>query len=389
MIVSADRSGLGISEDGEYSALAARWTMLSGQVKMELQRTSGLVSRVALWKGSVMKAYRLHEFGGPDSLKCEEIPSPVPGPGQVLIRLRAASLNFRDLMISKGIYNPRLKLPLIPMSDGAGEVVSTGAGATRFKAGDRVVGCFAPAWLDGPMTEANARSALGADANGVLAQEAVYPEDALLSIPAHLGFEEAATLPCAAVTAWHALVESGDIKPGDTVLVQGTGGVSLFALQFARLAGATVIATSSSDEKLERVRGLGASDVINYKTNPDWDKSVRQLTGGRGVDLIVEVGGAGTLPKSLRAVRLGGYIALIGVLSGGGDFNPVPILMKNIRLQGIFVGSRRMFESMLRAVESHRLQPVVNRVFPFEQAVEAFKYLESGAHFGKVVIRFS
>lgn len=336
-----------------------------------------------------MKAYRLHEFGGPDSLKCEEILGPVPGPGQILVRLRAASLNFRDLMVSKGIYNPRLKLPIIPMSDGAGEVVATGAGATRFKPGDRVVGCFAPAWLDGPMTEENARSALGADANGVLAEEAVYPEDALLPIPSHLGFEEAATLPCAAVTAWHALVESGDIKPGDTVLVQGTGGVSLFALQFARMAGATVIATSSSDEKLERVRGLGASHVINYKTNPDWDKNVRQLTGGRGVDLIVEVGGAGTLPKSLRTVRLGGTIALIGVLSGGGEFNPVPILMKNIRLQGIFVGSRRMFESMLRAVESHRLQPVVNRVFPFDQAVEAFKYLESGAHFGKVVIRLS
>ncbi len=336
-----------------------------------------------------MKAYRLHDFGGPDSLKCEEIPSPVPGTGQVLIRLRAASLNFRDLMVSKGIYNPRLKLPIIPMSDGAGEVVSTGAGVSRLKAGDRVVGCFAPAWQDGPMTEANARSALGAEADGVMAEEVVYPEDALLSIPSHLGFEEAATLPCAAVTAWHALVETGEIKPGDTVLLQGTGGVSLFALQFARMAGATVIATSSSDEKLERVRGLGASDVINYKTNPDWDKSVRQLTGGRGVDLIVEVGGAGTLPKSLRAARLGGTIALIGVLSGGGEFNPVPILMKNIRLQGIFVGSRRMFESMLRAVESHRLQPVVDRIFPFDRAVEAFKYLESGAHFGKVVIRFS
>jgi NADPH:quinone reductase-like Zn-dependent oxidoreductase len=336
-----------------------------------------------------MKAYRLHEFGGPDALECEELPGPKPGPGQVLVRVRAASLNFRDLMIAKGIYNPRLKLPIIPMSDGAGEVVATGDGATRFKPGDRVVACFAPAWLDGPMTEANARSALGAEANGVLAEEVVFPEAGLLSIPAHLSYEEAATLPCAAVTAWNALVESGGIKPGDTVLIQGTGGVSLFALQFAKLVGATVIATSSSDEKLARVRDMGASEGINYKTNPDWDKRVREVTGGQGVDRIVEVGGAGTLPKSVRAARLGGYIALIGVLSGAGEFNPISILMKNIRLQGIFVGSRRLFEDMLRAIEASRLQPVVDRVFPFDQAVEAMKYLESGAHFGKVVISFS
>ncbi len=191
-----------------------------------------------------MKAYRLHEFGGPDALKCEELPSPEPGPGQVLVRLRAASLNYRDLLIAKGIYNPRLKLPIVPLSDGAGEVVSMGSGASRFKAGDRVVACFAPAWQDGPLTEAKGRSALGADANGVLAQEVVLPEDAFLPIPAHLTFEEAATLPCAALTAWNALVETGGIKPGETVLVQGTGGVSLFALQFARLAGARVIATS-------------------------------------------------------------------------------------------------------------------------------------------------
>jgi NADPH:quinone reductase-like Zn-dependent oxidoreductase len=337
----------------------------------------------------MMRAYRLHEFGGPDALRCEDLPSLKPGPGQVLVRLRAASLNYRDLMIAKGIYNPRLKLPIIPLSDGAGEVVAAGDGASRFKAGDRVVACFAPAWLDGPPTEAKGRSALGADAGGMLAEEVVLPEDGLLPIPAYLGFAKAATLPCAAVTAWNALVENGGIKPGDTVLVQGTGGVSLFALQFATLAGATVIATSSSDEKLARARALGASEGINYKTNPDWDKRVRELTGGQGVDLIVEVGGAGTLPKSVRAARLGGYIALIGVLSGGGEFNPTSILMKSIRLQGIFVGSRRMFEDMLRAIEASQLQPVVDRVFPFDQAVDALKHLESGAHFGKVVIDFS
>jgi NADPH:quinone reductase-like Zn-dependent oxidoreductase len=334
-----------------------------------------------------MKAYRLHEFHGPEGLKCEEVPSPTPGPGEVLVRLRAVSLNFRDLLVSRGVYNPKLKLPMIPVSDGAGEVAATGAGVTGLRPGDRVISCFAPAWLDGPPTEAKVRSALGAESNGVLAEEAVLPESALVPIPPHLSFEEAATLPCAAVTAWNALVETGEIRPGDSVLIQGTGGVSLFALQFARLAGARVIATSSSDQKLARARELGASDGINYQSTPDWDKRVRELTQGQGVDLIVEVGGAGTLPKSVRAARLGGYIALIGVLSGGGEFNPISILMKNIRLQGIFVGSRRMLESMIRAIEANQLRPVIDRVFPFDQAVEALKYLEGGAHFGKVVIR--
>ncbi len=214
----------------------------------------------------------------------------------------------------------------------------------------------------------------------------MLPETGLLPIPAHLSFTEAATLPCAAVTAWNALMEAGGVRPGDSVLTQGTGGVSLFAVQFARLAGARVIATSSSDEKLAKVRKLGASDGINYKTTPDWDKRVRELTGGQGVDLIVEVGGAGTLPRSTRAIKLGGQIALIGILTGAGEFNPISVLMKSIRLQGIFVGSVRMFESMLRAVELSQLRPVVDFVFPFDQAVEALKYLESGAHFGKVVI---
>jgi NADPH:quinone reductase-like Zn-dependent oxidoreductase len=333
-----------------------------------------------------MKAFRLHEFGGPDGLRCEELPDPTPGPGQVLVRLRALSLNYRDLLIAKGAYNPRLKRPFIPVSDGAGEVVATGAGVSRLRPGDRVIAGFAPAWLDGPLTEAKARSALGAEADGLLAQQAVLAEEAWVPIPPHLSFEEAATLPCAALTAWNALVETGGVKPGDSVLIQGTGGVSLFALQFARLAGARVLATSSSDQKLARARDLGASDGINYKSTPDWDQRVRELTGAQGVDLIVEVGGAGTLPRSLRAVRLGGTIALIGVLSGGGEFNPISVLMKNIRLQGIFVGSRRMLEAMLRAIDGNQLRPVIDRVFEFDQAIEALKYLESGAHSGKVVI---
>ena len=337
-------------------------------------------------KGHSMKAYRLQAFGGPDSLKLEDLPSPEPGAGQVRVRVRATSLNFRDLMISKGVYNPKLRLPLIPLSDGAGEVTAVGAGPTRYRVGDRVVAAFMPGWWGGPSSEETARSALGGDVDGMLAEEVVLPEAGLLPIPAHLSYEEAATLPCAAVTAWNALVETGGLKPGDSVLVQGTGGVSIFALQFARMAGARVIATSSSDDKLARVREMGASDLINYKSTPAWDRKVRELTGGRGVDSIVEVGGAGTLPLSTKAIKMGGYIALIGVLTGAGEFNPIPLLMKNIRLQGIFVGSVQMFASMLKAIETTQLRPVVDRIFPFDQAVEALKYLEGGAHFGKVVV---
>jgi len=334
-----------------------------------------------------MKAYQLQEFSGPDGLKLEDVPDPVPGPGQILIRLRAVSLNYRDLMVAKGVYNPKLRLPLVPISDGAGEVIAAGAGTRQYKGGERVVVPFMPGWLEGPPDEEKARSALGAGGDGLLAEQAVLSEQALLPIPAHLGFEEAATLPCAGVTAWNAVVSSGGVKPGDTVLVQGTGGVSLFALQFARLAGARVIATSSSDEKLARARDLGAADGINYKTTPDWDRRARELTGGKGVDLIVEVGGAGTLPKSMRAVRIGGTIALIGVLTGAGEVNPMPALMKSIRIQGILVGSRSMFEDMNRAIETNQVRPVIDRVFPFEQAALALKHLESGAHFGKVVVR--
>jgi len=334
-----------------------------------------------------MHAYRIHEFGGPETLKRDDLPTPAPGPGEVLIKVKAVSLNYRDLLISKGHYNPKLPLPRIPLSDGAGEVTATGPGATRFKPGDRVAACFMPAWTAGPIDDSKARSAMGGEIDGTLAEEIVMPEEGVVSIPEHLSFEEAATLPCAAVTAWHALVDSGGIKPGDTVLTLGTGGVSIFALQFAKMAGARVISTSSHDEKVARLREMGASVVINYKTTPEWDRQVLALTQGRGVDHVVEVGGAGTLPRSFRAVRRGGHIALIGVLSGLGDVNPMPILMKGIRVQGIFVGSRTMFEAMNRAITVSQLHPVIDRVFDFQDAIGAFKHLESGSHFGKVVVR--
>jgi NADPH:quinone reductase-like Zn-dependent oxidoreductase len=321
-----------------------------------------------------------------DSLTIADRPEPRPRPGEVLIRVRACSLNYRDLLILKGLYNKKLPLPLVPLSDGAGEVAGVGEGVTRVKVGDRVAGCFMPAWVEGDVTDAKAKSALGGGGNGMLAEYVVLPAEGVVRYPDHLSAEEAATLPCAAVTAWHALVTEGGLKAGDVVLTQGTGGVSVFAVQFARLQGARVIATSSSDAKLARVLQLGASDGVNYKTTPEWGGKARELTGA-GVDHVVEVGGAGTLPESLRAVRPGGRISLIGVLSGAGQFNPTPVLMKNLRVQGIFVGSREMFEAMNRAVALHKLRPVVDRAFPMTEAREALRYLESGSHFGKVVIR--
>lgn len=334
-----------------------------------------------------MQAYQLQRFDGPSGLARVELPSPTPGPGEVVVRIRALSLNYRDLLTSQGLYNPKLRLPLVPVSDGAGEVVALGPGASRFQPGDRVVVAFMPGWVDGPLTAAAARSALGGESSGLLAEEVAVPERGLVRLPDQIGFEEAAALPCAAVTAWNALIDLGRIKPGDSVLTLGTGGVSLFAVQFARIAGARVIVTSSSDEKLARAADLGAHEGVNYKTNPDWDKQVRALTGGVGVDHVVELGGAGTLPRSLRAVRPGGTVSLIGVLAGFGQFDPLPILMHNIRMQGVFVGPRRVLEDVCRAVALHRTFPVVDRVFEFDQAPEALARLASGAHFGKIVIK--
>jgi NADPH:quinone reductase-like Zn-dependent oxidoreductase len=303
--------------------------------------------------------------------------------------MRAASLNYRDLLTVKGAYNSKQRLPLIPLSDGVGEVVAVGEGVTRVKIGDRVAGIFMQTWLEGEFSAEKSKSALGGAIDGILAEYVTLHEDGVVHVPEHLSDEEAASLPCAAVTAWQALMTQGKLNAGDTILVQGTGGVSLFAVQFAKLVGARAIAISSSDEKLERVLQLGASSGINYKTTPNWDEQVWKLTDEVGVDHVVEVGGAGTMNKSLRAVRFAGTVSLIGVLTGlSGDISTGSILHKGIRVQGIYVGSRAMFEAMNRAIALHQLRPVVDSVFPFKDVREALAYMESGKHFGKIAIRF-
>lgn len=332
-----------------------------------------------------MKALAIQNGFGLDNLALLDRPEPTPGPGQVLVRVRAASLNYRDLLVAKGQYNPRLAFPRVLGSDAAGEVVAVGEGVTRFRPGERVIGCFLQDWESGPITEAAARSSPGSERDGVFSELVVLDERGVVRVPDGVSYEEAATLPCAAVTAWNALTTDYAVK-GKAVLLQGTGGVSIFALQFAKALGARVLITSGHDDKLARARKLGADAGTNYRTNPDWDKWARQEAGGTGVDLVVEVGGAGTLERSVKATRYGGRVALIGVLAGGGNFNPIQVLMKAVTVRGVFVGSREMFEAMNGLIEQARIRPVIDRVFPFAQTVEAFRYLESGSHFGKVVI---
>ncbi len=339
--------------------------------------------------GAKVKVYEIGDTFGILSLNLSEKSAPPLNPHQVRIKIKAVSLNFRDLMIVKGLYNPNLRRPAVPLSDGAGEVIEVGEAVRRVKVGDRVMGIFMQQWLSGQVDEAIARSALGGGGpEGMLAESVVLSEEGLVIIPEHLSFEEAATLPCAAVTAWNALIVRGRIKPGDTVLTQGTGGVSLFAIQFAQAAGARIIATSSSDEKLAKLKQMGVTDLINYKEIPAWSKEVLNLTGGRGVKHIVEVGGASTLTESLKAICMGGQISIIGVLSGvDASLALRSILMRAVRLQGIFVGSREMFEAMNEAISLHRIKPIIDRVFSFEQAKDALQHMESAAHFGKIVIK--
>lgn len=333
-----------------------------------------------------MKAYEIQQFGI-DNLAFVDRDRPEPASREVLVKFHAASLNYRDLMIIKGSYNPRLKMPRVPFSDGAGEVIAVGEGVSGFKVGDRVCPIFHQGWIDGDIEYRKAKMTLGGDLDGCLREFGTFSEDGLVHIPQHLSYDEAATLPCAAVTAWNGLIVSGRVKKDDVVLIQGTGGVSLFALQFARLFGARTIIISSSDEKLDRARKLGADLTINYTREPDWDKSVLELTERRGVDHVIEVGGAGTMQRSLNAVRLGGHIAVIGVLAGKGEFTPVSILMKAVRMQGVYVGSHETFEEMNKCISSTKLRPVIDRVFDFTEAKDALRMMENAAHFGKIVVR--
>jgi NADPH:quinone reductase-like Zn-dependent oxidoreductase len=323
---------------------------------------------------------------GLEHLTVVKRPDPTPGAGQVVVAVKAVSLNYRDLLVATGKYNPKMPLPRVPCSDCAGEVLAVGDNVLSVKPGDRVCGNFFQNWTAGPLTDAVAKSALGGAIDGVLAERVVLNESGVVPIPSHLSFDEAATLPCAAVTAWNALTTDFD-PAGKTVLLQGTGGVSVFALQFAVPLGAKVLITSGSDDKLARAMSVGATAGVNYKSSPEWEKWARQQTNGEGVDLVVEVGGAGTLDRSVKATRAGGRIALIGVLAGGSTFDPLPLMMKGVTLRGIYVGSRAMFERMNAAVETHAIHPVIDRVFAFDDVREAFRHLETAGHFGKVVVR--
>lgn len=334
-----------------------------------------------------MKTYRLgsnRKSQTPWTLT--ETTTPTPGYGEVLIKIKAVSLNYRDLATARSESS---REQLIPASDGAGEVVQIGQGVTKWKIGDRVAGNFFSDWLSGGMKVSYHSSALGGTKDGMLTEFKVLPENSIVKIPDHLSFEEASTLPCAGLTAWNALAESSaGILPGSTIVTLGTGGVSIYALQFAKKMGYQVIATSSSDTKIEKLKQLGADHVINYKTNPEWQKEVVRLTNGTGADHVIEVGGAGTLEKSLEAVRVGGTVSLIGVLTGvQGQINPFSIMRKSIRLQGIYVGSVEMFESMNQAMSAFQIKPVIEHVYNFNQANEALMKMESASHFGKIVIK--
>jgi NADPH:quinone reductase-like Zn-dependent oxidoreductase len=334
-----------------------------------------------------MRAYQLPQATGIEALTKVDLPMPKPAHRQVLVRIKACSLNFRDLAIVLGRYRMPVKPNVIPLSDGAGEVVEVGDGVTKVKAGDRVAGNFFQRWPGGIASADIQTSALGGSLDGMLTEYVVLEEDGVVKLPAHLSFEEGACLPCAGVTAWHALAEHGQVTAGDTVLVQGTGGVSILGLQLAKLMGATVIATSSSDEKLARAKKLGAAHGINYKTTPDWEKAAVELTGGHGVDLVIEVGGAGTIAKSLGAIRQGGKVSMIGVLSGAAELNPMLIMAKRANVQGISVGSTQMFEAMNRAIAGGGLKPVIDKVFSFDETPAAFHHMQSARHFGKIVIK--
>lgn len=333
-----------------------------------------------------MNAWQITSADGIDALNAATLPVAQPAHGEILVRVRAVSLNYRDLLHVLG-YADQDRWPLVPCSDGAGDVVAVGAGVTRFKVGDKVVGTFFQRWVSGNVTPAVMESALGGRQQGMLAEHVILSEEGAVAMPTGWSYAQASTLPCAALTAWHALVTKGGVRAGETVLVLGTGGVSLFALQIAKMHGARVILTSSSDEKLSRAREMGADETINYHQHPDWEQRVLQLTGGLGVDHVVEVGGAGTFEKSCASARFGGNVWLIGVLTGfESTINPISVLFKSLRVQGIYVGSRDMFEAMNAAFTVNRLKPAIDKEFAFGDARAAFHCMQTAGHFGKIVV---
>jgi NADPH:quinone reductase-like Zn-dependent oxidoreductase len=337
-----------------------------------------------------MKAYLIDSVGGIDAIRCVDREEPSPKHGEVRVQMKAASLNYRDLGVASGGYFRNDTRPVIALSDGAGEVAEVGTGVSKWSVGDRVSPIFVRDWIDGQPTDAKLRTSLGGGVDGVLAESIVVPQQSLVAVPDSLTFEEAATLPCAAVTAWHALFASGNLQAGQTVLLLGTGGVSIFALQLAKAAGANVIITSSSNEKLEQAYALGADKGINYVEHPDWHKQVSSLTNGAGVDHVVEVGGPGTLPKSLKSTKVGGHVHLIGVLdSPGAQVSPMLSVFNLLTVRGIYVGNRAMHQSTLAAIDANNIKPVIDRTFPFDESIEAYRYFSQQKHVGKVVISMS
>ena len=332
-----------------------------------------------------MKAFELHANDDLDSLAIVDRPRPDVKPGEVRVRVHAVSLNYRDVLVARGSKTRAKRI--VPVSDGAGEVIDVGSGVTRLTAGDRVAAGFFPTWREGSLKEEYHANGLGGTLDGMLAEEVVLPERAWVKIPSRYSFEQAATLPCAGVTAWHALFEAATVRPSDTVLVQGSGGVSLFALQFAHHAGAAVIATSSSAQKRARLEQMGATKTIDYKADATWGDTARAASGG-GVDLVVEVGGPGTFDQSVAALRYGGHMSLVGLLTGRqGPITTSAVFAKNIGIRGVNVGSMTMFEHLVRMLERSAIDPVIDHVFPFDETRAAYERLASGAHFGKVVIR--
>jgi NADPH:quinone reductase-like Zn-dependent oxidoreductase len=338
-----------------------------------------------------MRALNVQEPWGLEALQVVEAPDPTPGPGEVLVRLRAVSLNYRDLLMVGGMYS-RMAAgagPITPFSDGCGVVEAVGEGVTRVKPGDRVATLFFQRWISGPPNLDKLSSSLGSPIPGAGRELAVFSADGVSKVPEFLTDQQVATLPCAALTAWRAIYEDADLRPGDTVVLQGTGGVSIFGLQFAHATGLRTLITSSSDEKLARAKALGADHLVNYRDTPEWAKPVREATGGVGADLIIEVGGGGTIEQSMRAIKIGGHIAIVGVVAGlGGPFNTAALIGNSAKLQGLSVGSRDMFEAMCRLIELHRISPVVDKVFPWTQAKAAFAAMQGGEHFGKIVLEF-